>query len=166
MNRGIRPDDKYKSEPSSQSQPKDIRKTLNVIIFLQIIILFTLFARTPGKQANKLTQNVDYDKIEYLIKENTISHNKIDEIIQGKLERLDVCNKNESYVDQGEQDNRDEQGEQENQNKQEDKLLEINNNMRDNKDDRSVGDKVGEATDYLGQQFKKIIKIANEKLNQ
>lgn len=163
MNRGIKPDDKYESEPSSQSQPKDIRKTLNVIIFLQIIILFALFARTPGKQANKLAQNVDYDKIEYLIKENTISHNKIDEIIQDKLERLDVCNKNESYVNQGSQDNRDEQ---ENQSGQEDKLLEINNNMRDNKDDRSVGDKVGEATDYLGQQFKKIIKIANEKLNE
>lgn len=139
-----------------------IRKLMFIIIIAQtfiILLMFSNLSRTNKiikqyKNRVEYGQEINYDKIEDMIKKHSVDYELIKQIIDDKELQIKVELEKglEQTLIEPETDDP-----IENEPKTEDSI-------KDN-DEQTVGEKVGEITDYLGEQFKKLIKTANEKLN-
>ena len=127
-----------------------LKKLLCIAISIQILIMLMLFNILSIVNKNyKMSRNqvqVDYDRIEQMLQDNKVDYDLIKDIVKKEVIRKGVIIIPEEHKETPE--------------------VEIPKDENENNEKETIGDKVDKATDFLSEQFKKLIKSANDKLNE
>ncbi len=127
-----------------------LKKLLCIAISIQILIMLMLFNILSIVNKNyKMSRNqvqVDYDRIEQMLQDNKVDYDLIKDIVKKEVIRKGVIIIPEEHEEAPE--------------------VEIPEDENENNEKETIGDKVDKATDFLSEQFKKLIKSANDKLNE
>lgn len=127
-----------------------LKKLLCIAISIQILIMLMLFNILSIVNKNyKMSRNqvqVDYDRIEQMLQDNKVDYDLIKDIVKKEVIRKGVIIIPEEHEEAPE--------------------VEIPKDENENNEKETIGDKVDKATDFLSEQFKKLIKSANDKLNE
>lgn len=130
-----------------------LKKLLCIAISIQILIMLMLFNILSIVNKNyKMSRNqviqiqVDYDRIEQMLQDNKVDYDLIKDIVKKEVIRKGVIIIPEEHEEAPE--------------------VEVPEDENENNEKETIGDKVDKATDFLSEQFKKLIKSANDKLNE
>lgn len=127
-----------------------LKKILCIAISIQILIMLMLFNILSIVNKNyKMSRNqvqVDYDRIEQMLQDNKVDYDLIKDIVKKEVIRKGVIIIPEEHEEAPE--------------------VEVPEDENENNEKETIGDKVDKATDFLSEQFKKLIKSANDKLNE
>jgi len=127
-----------------------LKKLLCIAISIQILIMLMLFNILSIVNKNyKMSRNqvqVDYDRIEQMLQDNKVDYDLIKDIVKKEVIRKGVIIIPEEHEEAPE--------------------VEVPEDENKNNEKETIGDKVDKATDFLSEQFKKLIKSANDKLNE
>ena len=127
-----------------------LKKLLCIAISIQILIMLMLFNILSIFNKNyKMSRNqvqVDYDRIEQMLQDSKVDYDLIKDIFKKEVIRKGVLIIPEEHEEAPE--------------------VEIPKDENENNEKETIGDKVDKATDFLSEQFKKLIKSANDKLNE